>query len=113
MIFSLSKSTFEYEISISNQIDIYCFFTVKNSVSLPVSALKNAILASLKLKKEVLLLRKADLPAEISKNLQWDGDDHWLWLSPRSASIISRSWDNSAIQSLTFNELISKLKSSK
>lgn len=110
MIFSLIKSSPEHEMPLILEMDLYCFFKVKNSVYLPVSSLKLAILASLKQKKEVILLREPTLPNNISKNLQWDGSDHWLWLSPRSFSIVSRAWSNSGLSSESFVQLISKLK---
>lgn len=113
MIFSVEKTTHEDEILISKEMDIYCFFTAKNSIILPISTLKLAILASLKQKKEVLLLKKSGPLPTISKNLQWDGGDHWLWLPARTASLISKAWDNSELETASLDLLISKLKSLK
>jgi len=110
MIFSLSNSHQNFEFVAPENMDVYCFFKTQNSIHLPVSSLKLAILASLRLKKEVLLLKTLPFPEGINKNLQWQASDHWLWLPPRSSSIISAAWSQTELETFSFEELILKLK---
>ncbi len=110
MIFSVSNSHQNFEFVSPENIDVYCFFKTQNSIQLPVSSLKIAIMASLRLKKEVLLLKNLPVPQAINKNLQWQASDHWLWLPPRSSSIISEAWSQIELETSSFEKLIYKLK---
>lgn len=89
MIFSLSEKTsgavnFEIE-----HTDIFCFFHSQNAVSVPAEQWLQAIGASLKLKRNVLILERPleAVPALIPSQ-RWQVDTDFLWLAPRALSVL-------------------------
>jgi hypothetical protein len=89
MIFSFSN-TFEKEMNLEiNQTDIFCFFHTENATSLPQEYWLKAIASSLKMKKNVLILEShfSILPA-IDFTHRWQAGDEFLWLAPRSLSVL-------------------------
>jgi len=80
----LQKLNFSYE-----QTDIFCFFQTDNSIKIPGEFWLHAITTSLKMKKNVLLLEEnLPLPPAINSVLRWQVGDEYLWLAPRSLSVL-------------------------
>lgn len=112
MIFSLSRSEEEFALRLdAPHLDIFCFFTVTASVSVPEMEWLSSVQASLRLKREVLLLEvpRVVLP-DWNPSQRWQAGDNWSWLSPRALSSISR---NDSFSSQGYREFKSFLTSCK
>ena len=102
MIFSFpgkSAQKIKFEIL---QTDIFCLFVSENSVKLPSEVWLKAVVSSLKMKKNVLVLEE-DLNQTplLNTKLRWQVGPDFLWLAPRSLSVlleapheISKSYDS-------------------
>lgn len=111
MIFSFSDSL-EKEVDFNiNQTDIFCFFHSENSVSLPDKYWLQAIASSLKLKKNVLILEShfTQIPL-IDTTRRWQVGDEFLWLAPRSLSVLLEAHK---VIPVTYKAMKGLLKSSK
>ena len=89
MIFSFSNSSIQ-KINIEiNQTDIFCFFYSENAIFVPEKVLLQAVVASLKMKKNVLILEEhfGDISA-LDTSSRWQVGDEFLWLAPRSLSVL-------------------------
>jgi hypothetical protein len=84
MIFSLLKSAGPSPIQDLPQTDIFCFFSVPGSISLPMNCWPRAVAASLKIKKNVLIIERSGVeflvPADTKRFVCGEG---YLWLTPR------------------------------
>lgn len=92
MIFSFSNTmseTLNFELS---RTDIFCFFHSQNAVSIPSNLWLQSTFASLKMKNNVLILEEnpAELPL-IHFTQRWHVGDKFLWLAPRSLSVLSEA----------------------
>jgi hypothetical protein len=89
MIFSLSeKNTGAVSIALDNT-DIFCFFYSEKSISIPASHWLKAIAASLKMKRNVLILEKPiESAAAVLIAQRWHAGEHFLWLAPRALSVL-------------------------
>lgn len=89
MIFSLSeKSPAAVSIALDNT-DIFCFFHTEKSISIPESYWLKAIAASLKMKRNVLVLEEPLASAEAVLTAQrWHAGEQFLWLAPRALSVL-------------------------
>ncbi len=75
-------------ISGDRPLDVYSFFFVPGSISCPYVEWYPCISASLRLKREVLVLEAPiDFPYW-SSHKRWDVGDNWCWLSLRSRKAI-------------------------
>lgn len=110
MIFSLSdKSSGEVCFTLTDT-DIFCFFHSEISVSIPSENWLQAVAASLKLKRNVLLLEHPlQAPPAIINSQRWQMSEDFLWLAPRSLSVlleapfgISGTYNNLKIHLNTF-----------
>ncbi len=89
MIFSFSNSSIQ-KINIEiNQTDIFCFFYSENAIFVPEQVLLQAVVASLKMKKNVLILEEhfGDISA-LDTSKRWQAEGEFLWLAPRSLSVL-------------------------
>ena len=89
MIFSFSNSSYQ-KINIEiNQTDIFCFFYSENAICVPEKVLMQAVVASLKLKKNVLILEEhfGDI-LSLDSTKRWQVGAEFLWLAPRSLSVL-------------------------
>ncbi len=89
MIFSFSNSSFQ-KINIEiNQTDLFCFFHSENAINVPEKFLFQAVVASLKIKKNVLILEEhfGDISA-LDTSKRWQVGGEFLWLAPRSLSVL-------------------------
>ena len=89
MIFSFSNSLvgrLNFELP---ETDIFCFFHSQNAVSIPSNFWLQATTATLKMKKNVLILEEnpPQLPL-IHFAQRWHVGDKYLWLAPRSLSVL-------------------------
>ena len=102
MIFSFPGKTspkIDFEIL---QTDIFCLFASENTIKLPSEAWLNSIVCSLKMKTNVLILDEhSERPPELNITQRWQVGAHFLWLAPRSLSVlleaphdISNSYDS-------------------
>ena len=89
MIFSFpGKNTQKIDFEIL-QTDIFCLFAIKNTIKLPSEAWLNSIVCSLKLKTNVLVLEEhLAQPPGLNTSQRWQVGDHFLWLAPRSLSVL-------------------------
>lgn len=89
MIFSFSDKSFQkinFEI---DQTDVFCFFHSENAVKVPADLWLRAVATSLKMKKNVLILEEnLSLPPSINSSQRWQMGDQFLWLAPRSLSVL-------------------------
>lgn len=111
MIFSLSNSTsFEVDFS-SDTTDLFCFFHSQNSVKVPQEFWLQAVVSSLKLKKNVLILETPIGPLPLlNSTARWEVGESYLWLAPRSLSVLLEA---ASQKSMTYNLLKSRLSLSK
>ena len=92
------------QLNYHEKLDVYSFFSVKHSVKCPEALLFDAICASLKIKKSVLILEE-----EFETFPQWDpnkrfvAEDKWCWLAPRSLGFIQEVAGGKS--NLTYQEL--------
>lgn len=89
MIFSLcEKSSDAVAIALENT-DIFCFFHPEKSISVPESLWLKAVAASLKMKRNVLILEEPIASAEKVLTAQrWHAGEHFLWLAPRALRVL-------------------------
>lgn len=90
MIISLSSSGPSREILFSAEgTDIFTFFSSENSILVPKEKWIHAVAASLKLKRNVLVLESYRIqhPA-VDHSLRWQAGDDFLWMAPRGLSVL-------------------------
>ena len=102
MIFSFRVSP-EKELNFSlKNTDIFCFFSVKNNIFIPEPEWNLAVSASLRLKKNILILESymADVPA-INDRQRIIGGPDFLWMAPHALSVFNKAvHDNSGSYTL-------------
>ena len=99
------------QIQYQRNLDLFTFYTTKSSVSIPEEHWFQAISASLRMKHSVLILETENmLFPVVDESKRWVATDHYLWLSPRSLSVISAAYLNKA---MNFHEFKSFLTTSK
>lgn len=112
MIFSLSenhKNNFTF--TSDADLDVFCFFNVDHSVFVPENLFWNSVYASLKRKKNVLILEAAlSTYPSWNSTLRWDVGEHYLWLAPRSLSYIQQSFPAQPTDLATLKAQLSSLK---
>lgn len=87
MIFSFTEDATTEVILGVPHTDIFCFFPTSHSIHVPHSQWWKAIAASLRLKKEVLILEENLSEIHVNSNARWLVGDKFLWLPPRSLSV--------------------------
>lgn len=91
MIFALTSESKDFVIPELIDIDVFCFFSVANAVSVNEKLWWDAIKASLKLKRSVLILeREISTWPLYDQSKRFATGDNWSWLSPRGLSVISQ-----------------------
>lgn len=94
MIFSLSKNV----ISANSPkaipgTDVFIFFQSPDSVSVPEKLWFEAICASLRMKKSVLILeQELEFSPEWNDKKRWEAAENWSWLSPRALGVITKAY---------------------
>lgn len=89
MIFSLSDALSARVDFESEQTDIFCFFSTDKNVLIPSSLWLHAVCASLKMKKNVLILESAiENDSQVLKAQRWHAGENFLWLAPRALSVL-------------------------
>lgn len=95
MIFSLSEKSsgaVNFELDLT---DIFCFFHCENAVVVPAEHWLQAIGASLKLKRNVLILERPLVAAPtIISSQRWQVSEDFLWLAPRALSVLFEAPDS-------------------
>ncbi len=92
MIFSFRVSP-ERELNFSlNNTDIFCFFSVNSNIYIPESNWNLALSASLRMKKNILILESfmSDLPP-INERQRIIGGRDFLWMAPHALSVFNRA----------------------
>ena len=89
MIFSFpGKSTHKIDFEIL-QTDIFCLFANEETIKLPSGIWLNAVVSSLKMKTNVLILEQhLAHPPVLNITQRWQVGAHFLWLAPRSLSVL-------------------------
>lgn len=89
--------------------DIFCFFSASSSINVPSTEWWKAVAASLRLKKEVLILEENLSPIQINSSARWLTGEKFLWLPPRSLSVfLEATHENSETYLLVKASLISR-----
>jgi hypothetical protein len=111
MIFCLSESSSaEVEFSFDGT-DIFCFFHSQKGIRIPEELWLKAVVSSLKLKKNVLILESPLIgPPALNTTARWQVAENFLWLAPRSLSVLLEA----AIEkSITYDLLKTRLSTFK
>jgi hypothetical protein len=89
MIFSFpGKSTHKIDFEIL-QTDIFCLFANEDTIKLPSDIWLSAVVSSLKMKTNVLILEQhLAHPPVLNITQRWQVGAHFLWLAPRSLSVL-------------------------
>lgn len=88
MIFSLNHSLGEKILFKLPGTDVFCFFHSENSIVVPGDQWVNSLCASLKLKRNVLVLEvPLELAPELNLTQRWQIGEGFLWLTPRSMGV--------------------------
>lgn len=89
MIFSLENSPRGNVFFELPNTDVFCFFHSEQSVSITRELWFTSVCASLKLKNNVLILEQPfeSIP-ELNFSLRWQTGEGFLWLAPRSFSVL-------------------------
>lgn len=97
MIFSFSNSSFQKINFELKNTDIFCFFHSENAVTVPADIWLHAIVSSLKMKKNVLVLEdNLELVPSINPSQRWVIGSNFLWLAPRSTSVLFKATDSTS-----------------
>lgn len=111
MIFSLSDVKGEAPAFSFDQTDIFCFFHSENSVHVPSHLWLEAIAATLKQKKNALILESSFLHAPmINSSQRWHAGPEFLWLAPRSLSVLLEAPEELSGTYKRLKEHLSKFK---
>lgn len=88
MIFSLSDKVKAHGLTDLPESDVFCFYHCDAAVIVPVEIMWTAVVASLKLKKNVLILESnlAQIPS--LGTARWLAGEDFLWLAPRASSVL-------------------------
>lgn len=111
MIFSLGRSEKYLSLPSLSGTDIYCFFHIQHSVQADESLWWRMITASLRGKRNVLILEREieDFP-RFNEKARWETGDNWSWLTPRCLSVISKAYE---AQPMSFQDFKTYLTNSK
>ncbi len=97
MIFSFHVAS-ERELNFSlKNTDIFCFFSVKNNIFIPESDWSLAVSASLRMKKNILILESFTNEAlAINDRQRIIGGTDFLWMAPHALSVFNKAvYENS------------------
>lgn len=101
MIFSLSEKNQSALIKEISETDIFCFFHSQGSVQIPENFLWSGVLASLKLKKNVLILEENLAQIPTLGSARWLVGERFLYLAPRASSVLLEAiFQNSGVYSV-------------
>ncbi len=90
-------------------VDIFCYFPAAHSTLVPVYLWKDAVAASLRMKKEVLILEENLAEIPLNSNARWLVGDQFLWLPHRSLSVfLEATHDISITYPLLKSSLLSR-----
>lgn len=82
MIFSLSNKVAPIELPSLANVDIFCFFSCDNAVSCPEQMWIEYICASLRMKKNVLILSsRVTIFPEYDSSKRWQIGGQFIWLA--------------------------------
>lgn len=111
MIFSLSSLEAPVNIFDQESIDTFCFFRSKNSVICPEDNWIEYVFASLRNKKNVLILSSKikKFPTDYS-NQRWKISDDYIWLMPHSLGPISKVSYSKKLNFDQFSQILVSLK---
>jgi len=92
MIFSFQQSS-ERELNFSlTNTDIFCFFSVKNNIFVPETEWSRAVSASLRLKKNILILESyLTHEPDINERQRIIGGTDFLWMAPHALSVLNKA----------------------
>ena len=110
MIFSFSPNPSSLEIPLIPNTHIFCYFTSGATVKCVESEWYASVLASLKMKKNALILEAKiiEFPKfDDSKRIQVG--QNWLWLAPRAHGVLSEAIN---VKSMSYSQAKSLLSTS-
>jgi hypothetical protein len=92
MIFSFEQlPATDIEFSLE-KTDIFCFFHSEKAVFVPRDSWVTAVCASLKMKKNVLLLEShREQPPVVNQSQRWEVGEDYLWIAPRALSVLIKA----------------------
>lgn len=92
MIFSfdqLPKAAIHFSLE---KTDIFCFFHSENAIIVPRNRWVIAVAATLRAKKNVLLLESPrELAPIINESQRWQVGEDYLWIAPRGLSVLIKA----------------------
>jgi hypothetical protein len=91
--------------------DLFCFFKTPTSILVPEAIWLLSICASLKLKKNVLILEEplTKLPS-LDITSRWQVGERFLWLAPRSLSVLLEAQNKKTSTYESLKESLSNFK---
>lgn len=111
MIISFSQNENSIVLPENENLDLLCFFFVKNAIHTNETLWWDSLCTSLRLKRSVLILEGNITTFPVYDSSQrWQSGDNWSWLSPRSLSVISAAYQN---KPMSLPEFKAFLKTSK
>lgn len=91
--------------------DIFAFFKAPCSVEVPEELWFEAICASLRMKKSVLILeRELDFSPQWSDKKRWEAHENWSWLSPRALGVITKGYGQTFTNFQEFKHFLTSSK---
>lgn len=113
MIFTFSHEPFHGEVLDSQDLHVFCFFAVPQSVECPSDSWIAGVMASLKMKKNVLLLENVATSWITTSNKRWELGSGWIYLAPHSLSVISDNIPAFGTSTVLFRQFLQSFKPSK
>lgn len=97
-------------LEIRKDLDVFSFFVRSGTISIPESLWFEAICASFRMKKEVLLLERSDDFPTWERSRPWDVGQDWCWISPRALGLFPPEYRQSGMDFQQFKAFLSQTK---
>jgi hypothetical protein len=111
MIFSFTDSG---PVSLAHEMegtDLFCFFKTPTSILVPQETWLLSVCASLKIKKNVLILEEPMTKLSCSDlTVRWQVGERFLWLAPRSLSVLLEAQNEKSNTYIRLKDLLSNFK---
>jgi hypothetical protein len=110
MIFSCGKSTAPIAVKGLENFDLICFFQTPHSIAAPLDSWFDAVCASLRNKRNVLILEENinQLPSP-KANQRWQIGEGWVCLEPRALNAITAAYPKNSQNIVLFRSFLSTI----
>jgi hypothetical protein len=111
VIFSFTTDVSSPALNFQFDGDVFCFFSLANTVVCPSGKELNCLLSTLRLKRPVLVLNSplTELPA-INLVKRWDSGENWIWIAPRGMSHIADLYPHNSLEFVPFKSFLMSSK---